>query len=219
MKIAIVAATQKEIEPFTNRLTTNNPFHPNLEIETIITGVGMLNTCFNLTKSLTNNKFDLLIQAGIAGRFHQHLDADSIVIVQDELLGDCGVLENNQWLDLFDMGLEINNNGFWQEKKLSNPYRELINPLKYDKVTSITVNQVSTNSSLIDVLIEKYNPTIESMEGAAFHYVCLKEKIPFIQIRAISNQVGDRNKANWKMKEAIETLNTAIIQLINELSK
>jgi futalosine hydrolase len=117
------------------------------------------------------------------------------------------------------MGLEENNNGFWKEKKLSNPNSELINRFNYKKVTGITVNQVSTNPILIDALLEKYNPDIESMEGAVFHYVCLKEKIPFIQIRAISNVVGDRNKANWKMKEAIETLNTEIIQLINELSK
>jgi len=219
MKIALVAATQKEIEPFTNRIKTDNPFLPSLEIETIITGVGILNSCFNLTKSLIINKLDLVIQVGIAGSFKQNIGSNSIVIVKDELLGDCGVLENKLWLDLFDMGLEENNNGFWKEKKLSNPNSELINRFNYKKVTGITVNQVSTNPILIDALLEKYNPDIESMEGAVFHYVCLKEKIPFIQIRAISNVVGDRNKANWKMKEAIETLNTEIIQLINELSK
>lgn len=219
MKLALVAATHKEIEPLTNRIKKDNPFVSTLEIEIIITGVGILNSCFNLTKSLINNKFDLLIQVGIAGTFHKSLNSQSIVIVQDELLGDCGVLENNQWLDLFDMGLEENNNGIWFEKKLSNPYQQLLNRLNYNKVTGITVNQVSTNPILIDALIKKYNPDIESMEGAVFHYVCLKEQIPFIQIRAISNIVGDRNKANWKMKEAIEILNSELIQLINELSK
>jgi futalosine hydrolase len=219
MKLALVAATYKEIEPLTNRIKTDNPFVSTLEIEIIITGVGILNSCFNLTKSMINNKFDLVIQAGVAGSFNKSLNSKSIVIVKDELLGDCGVLENNHWLDLFDMGLEENNNGIWFEKKLSNPYQQLINRFNYQKVTGITVNQVSTNPILIDALIKKYNPDIESMEGAVFHYVCLKEQIPFIQMRAISNIVGDRNKANWKMKEAIEILNSELIQLINELSK
>ena len=86
-------------------------------------------------------------------------------------------------------------------------------------VAAIHCEAAGFNPILIDALIKKYNPDIESMEGAVFHYVCLKEQIPFIQMRAISNIVGDRNKANWKMKEAIEILNSELIQLINELSK
>ena len=37
------------------------------------------------------------------------------------------------------------------------------------------------------------------MEGAAFFYVCLKEKVNFFQIRAISNFVEKRNKKNWEI--------------------
>ncbi len=48
------------------------------------------------------------------------------------------------------------------------------------------------------------------MEGAALHYVCLQEQIPFVQIRSVSNYVGERDKTKWKMKEAIENLNTEL---------
>lgn len=219
MKIGLVAATNKEIEPLLEMIHKNNPFPLSLDLEVIITGVGILNSCFNLTKSLIKNKFDILIQAGIAGCYHKNWDSSSIVIVQDELLGDCGVFENNLWLDLFDLGLDENNNGFWEEKKISNPHKELLNRFKFQNVTGITVNQISTNPIAIEALVNKYDPEVESMEGAVFHYVCLKEQIPFIQIRAISNLVGDRNKANWKMKEAIDILNFELIKVINELSK
>lgn len=55
------------------------------------------------------------------------------------------------------------------------------------------------------------------MEGAALHYTCLLENIPFMQVRAISNYVGERDKSKWKMKEAIRNLNDSIIKIIEEL--
>ena len=51
----------------------------------------------------------------------------------------------------------------------------------------------------------KFLPVIESMEGAALHYVCLMEKIPFLQIRSISNYIGERDKKKWNMKDAWST--------------
>lgn len=68
-------------------------------------------------------------------------------------------------------------------------------------------------------LIKKYDPTIESMEGAALHYVCREFNIPFIQLRAISNYVGERDKSNWKIQEAIENLNQTILRFIDKLYK
>jgi futalosine hydrolase len=81
-------------------------------------------------------------------------------------------------------------------------------------VKAITVNKVS------DSLIQKrqaminFAPEIESMEGAALHYVCLQENIPFIQIRSISNLIGERDKSKWNFKEAIVNLNRELIKLI-----
>ena len=55
------------------------------------------------------------------------------------------------------------------------------------------------------------------MEGAALHYVSLMEKIPFIQIRSISNYIAERNKRNWNMKEAVENLNKELISILLQL--
>jgi len=55
------------------------------------------------------------------------------------------------------------------------------------------------------------------MEGAALHYVCLMEKIPFVQIRGISNYIAERNKKNWNMKESISNLNNELIRLLKNI--
>ena len=42
--------------------------------------------------------------------------------------------------------------------------------------------------------------------------------IPFLQMRSISNKVGERDKNKWKIKEAVENLNIELIKLIQTLS-
>jgi futalosine hydrolase len=56
------------------------------------------------------------------------------------------------------------------------------------------------------------------MEGAALHYVCLQENIPFVQIRSVSNYVGERDKTKWKIQEAIENLNRELLLMINRIT-
>jgi len=60
-----------------------------------------------------------------------------------------------------------------------------------------------------------FDPVTESMEGAALHYVCLMENVPFVQIRGISNYIGERNKQKWDMMNSIVNLNETLIKIIN----
>ena len=52
------------------------------------------------------------------------------------------------------------------------------------------------------------------MEGAALHYVCLSEKIPFLQLRSVSNYVGERDKNKWAVREAIANLNIELQKIL-----
>jgi futalosine hydrolase len=81
-------------------------------------------------------------------------------------------------------------------------------------VKGITVNTVHGNSASIKKVKKKFNPDIESMEGAAFFFACQNEKIPCLQIRAISNYVEKRNKKKWKMKLAVKNLCTIIEKIL-----
>jgi futalosine hydrolase len=55
------------------------------------------------------------------------------------------------------------------------------------------------------------------MEGAALHYVARMEKIPFIQLRSMSNYIAERNKKKWNMKEAIRNLNEELVKLLMKI--
>ncbi len=83
---------------------------------------------------------------------------------------------------------------------------------------SVTVNEITTSAERIKQITGKYNPQIESMEGAPLHYICRQTNTPFIQIRAISNYIGERDKTKWEMKEAIANLNRALIEYFELLA-
>ena len=57
---------------------------------------------------------------------------------------------------------------------------------------------------------------IESMEGAAFFEVCLRYGVPFAEIRAVSNPVGETDRSRWDIPLALRQLETALTRLKDE---
>jgi futalosine hydrolase len=55
------------------------------------------------------------------------------------------------------------------------------------------------------------------MEGAAFMYACLVAGVAFAQIRAVSNVVERRNRAAWKMPDAITALNAVALEILDRV--
>ena len=220
MRVIITAATVAEWMPSfleMNNLYTSNSHR--FKVQFHQTGVGMLSAAVSLTKLALDEKPDLVIQAGIAGTFDPTMTLGKVVAVNEESFGDMGVEEDGKWKDIFDLKLEKSSYHPFERRKLPNPWLTQFNLLKLPEVSGITVNQISTNPERIQQLYKKYNPVIETMEGAALHFVCRQANIPFLQIRSISNHIGERNKANWKMKESIDNLNQALLKYVDKLYK
>jgi futalosine hydrolase len=215
MKIIIVVATEMEIDNAKSNLQLNKK----QEIVFKTTGVGMLASAVSLTQIAIEEKPDLIIQAGIAGTFNKEILLGNVVVIKEEMLGDLGVEENGEWKDIFDLNLEGENNFPFEKGKLVNQEISKWNLLSLPAVKGITVNEISTDQKRIVLLKQKYKADTESMEGAALHYVCGKFQIPFLQIRAVSNYIGERDKTKWKIKEAIENLNEILKSHIDLLCK
>ncbi len=209
MKIAIVAATNAEIIPDLNDFQ-----RPGDEFVRLITGVGMVNMTYALTKCAYQDQPDAFILLGIAGSFTSQLPLNAVVAVENEFLGDMGVMENEQWKDIFDLELADPHQAPYQQKALKNPFLKEFN-LRLPAVNSVSVNCISTNAQHILTLQNYYNVQIESMEGAAFHHVMLDMQKPFLQIRAISNAIGERDKSKWAIGPSIHALNQTCIDLLN----
>jgi futalosine hydrolase len=219
MKVVITSATNLEL----NRIRKDmKPEYLNgsksLNVIFNVSGVGMLATCFSLTKLIYDQKPDLIIQAGIAGCFDSEIFLAEVVAVKDEVAGDIGVEENGVFSDLFDMNFQKENEFPFTNKNLVNPWLSKYNLLQLEEIAGITVNEISTRKDRIEQLRIKYRPVIETMEGAALHYVGLQTHVPFIQLRAISNYIGERDKSKWKFNEAFENLSSIMTRYLDMLA-
>lgn len=222
MKVVISTATEKEailIKQAINPVYTNDDQNSKLSVSFHESGVGILASCFSISRLIFEKKPDLLIQAGIAGTFNDELSLGKVVAVKDEIVADAGVEENRKFKDLFDLNLLQQNSFPFLNKKLLNTNLEKLNYLNLDLVSGITVNEITTRPQRIGLYKSKYNAFIESMEGASLHYCCLQAATPFIQIRAISNRVGERDKSKWEFKTSLQNLAATVLLYINHLSQ
>ena len=217
MAVLIMAATSREIAPTIDYLNSNGFMVNDQTLDLLISGVGLLSSSYALTTRTINLSPDLVIQAGIAGSFSDVYPPASTVLIQEEFLGDSGVTEDGMFKDIFDLSLANANSEPFINKKLINPTWQRWKKTGIPFATGVTVNEITTDAKRIEQLKEKYGADIESMEEAALHYVCLQQKSPFIQIRSVSNYVGERNKSRWKMEEAINQLNKILITFLQQL--
>jgi futalosine hydrolase len=219
MNILLIAATAKEIEPFLQRHRNSKKL---LDIDILITGIGLTSTTYHLVKQLQLKQPGLVIQAGVAGCFDEQLPLGSVVIIKQDTIADESVVVPiaigiKKLKTLFDLELVPQDHFPYSTGWLVNSNNTFIKKSGLKTVRGISVNQITSSKEMIAFYKNKFNPVTESMEGAAIHYVCLMEKIPFLQLRSISNYIGERNKKKWNMKESIINLNTELIEFIKLL--
>lgn len=221
MKILIVAATGAEIAPLLEFLGQNRKAEADNQftvdghtISVCISGVGMMPSAYHITKAIADFQPELALQAGIAGAFDTHIALGQVVAVAAEYPGDLGAEDHEQYIDIFSLGfLEPDTfpfaGGFL-------PATKSILPAGLPQVRSLSVNTVSGHPATI-ARRAGFGCDIETMEGAAFHYVCLQEQIPFVQVRSISNYVEPRDRSKWQIGLAVRHLNEWLVAYINSI--
>jgi futalosine hydrolase len=214
MKILITAATAGELSFFNH--STSLPGET--QVQKAVTGVGAMHTLYNLMQLIGQHHPNLIIQTGIAGCFTPTISIGSAVTISSETTADMGVWEKNGYLDIFDMGFSDPDAAPYHGKQLINPHMNLLHNCGLPSVQAVTVNRITTLSADAELYKNHYGAAVESMEGAALHYVCLLQNIPFIQIRGISNLVGERDKSQWRIKEALTSASNAIHNLLLNLN-
>lgn len=220
MKILIVSATKFELNPLLNQLKINS-FSDNsrvihcsykqLEIDCLITGVGMVSTAY-FTAKVLDESYDLAINIGICGTFNANLELGSVIHIYEDSFAEMGAEDGDEFLTMDDLKLEA-------ITKINNQHQGTISEVVelLPKVNAITVNKVHGNEKSIQDVVDRLHPIVESMEGAAFMFTCEQEQIQYLQIRAVSNLVERRNRESWNIPLAIENLNKKIMELLDHI--
>ncbi len=194
----------------------------------VVTGIGAVNTAHAMSMYLaTHAKPSFVIQTGIAGAYvPAGVAVGSVLLADTEIYGDAGVLTPDGWRPMEEIGIPL------IDATSSHPARFNYFPLDSglvaraahaagDLVTRtgkfLTLSQVTGVRAAGDALFERFGALCESMEGAAAAHVCALHDVPFLEVRGISNLVENRNRASWRIVEAAEAAQRAVLKIVENL--
>ncbi len=225
IKVLYVTATPAEAEALRRTksiVNTGDYFRfGSLEIELLLGGVGIMSTAWTMAKWISvNKKPDIAINAGIAGSYPEIHPVGSVVMPVSDCFADAGIEDGDKFINLHEAGLTgkdefpFKNGYIICENRFTEEMKIIMNP-----VNAITVNTATGSDATRKRLAELYNPGVETMEGAAFFYICAKENIPFLSVRSVSNIVERRDKSRWNIALAINNLALKLEEVFNILDK
>jgi len=220
LRIFIVTATQAEADTLLSipgiKTIPEGFLLGNIEILLLVTGVGSVATAWAMTKRIsTGSKPDLAVNIGIAGSYRDDLVIGEVVVPVSDCFADAGVETVDGFLTFAEAGLEdpdrfpFRGGWLYAENRFVAKAVEVLRPVR-----AVTVNTATGSENNIRLISKRYHPDIETMEGASFFYICSRENIPFLALRAVSNRVEPRNKEKWNIPLALNSLSATLKEIL-----
>lgn len=225
-KILIVCAMQEEIDGIIYNDTDfihedgiyklRKEFY---EVNIVLGGIGKTSMAFKLGLILSKDKYDLIINVGVAGSISNELTPFDTLIASKVSYYDCDVTafgyKKGQMASMplyYEADDEILN--LTKKQSLSN--------IKYGLI--ISGDKFITKENLsVDVYSDFDNPLAVDMESGAVAQVSYMAKIPFLIIRSISDSTsGDgSNKDEYEnnLTRASKRAGEIVWMIIDEISK
>ena len=184
----------------------------------IETGIGAVNTAQALTVALQEIDPELVLQIGIGGAYlGTGLNVGDLALATEENYGDLGVITPAGWSPADEIGIPV----LSIDRDYYNTYP--IDPALVARAQHIleqsgecvvqgpfvTVQQCTGREDIGNELAARFNAICENMEGAAAAHICTLYTVPFLELRAISNRVEDRNKDAWDIPRAVQSVQIA----------
>jgi len=82
------------------------------------------------------------------------------------------------------------------------------------RAQALTVSGVTADAARAGALRERFGPCLENMEGFAMAYAARRARLPFAELRAVSNPTGARPPRNWNLPGAFAALGAAVRGLL-----
>lgn len=206
-KILLLVPTNMELQ----RMSLD---HLNEAVEIAVCGFGPVSTAIFLTQQLSRSKYPLILLVGLAGAYPgMGVGVGDVCVAESEVYADLGRCFANG-IEPIAPPNEIVPMWFDLRQDWHSDLKACIHHLMEEMGTKIvrmaTVCCVSCTSERAKYISQGWNVAVENMEGAAAAQVCALCHIPFVEIRSVSNMVGDCNRSNWQIETALKGLSDFI---------
>ncbi len=186
-------------------------FHgPDSSIAIVRTGVGAVNAAHAVTLFLAKTGAKAIVVCGVGGAYPSSgLEVGQVVCAQTECYGDLGATSPSGFLDMKALGFPTVDG----PTPLFNDLPMQIFPTER-RVRFVTVSTCTGIDADARALEARTGGAVETMEGAAVAHVAHLHGIPVGDVRGISNIVTNRDKASWRLREAAEAAQKAVLAWI-----
>ncbi len=204
MRVLVMTAVSEERDAVLRGL------HSDTRFDVLVAGVGPAAAAANTAKVLATAEYDMVVSAGIGGGFPGRAEVGSLVVANEIVAADLGVETPEGFSSLDELGfgstrVQVDDN---LVNRVTGALLAAGLPVSTGPV--LTVSTVTgTAASAAQLAARVPGATAEAMEGYGVAIAAHDRGVPILEIRAISNSVGPRDRAAWRIKEALDVLEAA----------
>ncbi|MFE0457403.1 futalosine hydrolase [Streptomyces sp. NPDC058914] len=159
--------------------------------------------------AVTGAPYDLVVSTGIAGGFAPDAPLGSLVVADEITAADLGAQTPDGFLPVTDLGF-----GTVTHHPPASLVRQVSTVTGARTGTVLTVSTVTGTAARATALRERHPRALaEAMEGFGVAEAAAAHGTPVLEIRAVSNPVGPRDRAAWRIGDALTALTEAFGKL------
>jgi len=208
VSLLICVATELESTLFRDRLGDGD------DVRIVQTGVGPVNAAHSVTVAIMQQRPKIIVNCGIGGAYPASgLHVGDVVCAEHEMYGDLGAQSPSGFLSMRELGFPVVPGPEPLFDELPMQFFPTARRARF--VTVSTCTGTDTGARQIEM---RTGGAIENMEGAAIAHVAHLHGIPVGEVRGVSNIVTNRDTSNWRIKEASEAAQLAVIAWFRTLN-
>ncbi|MFF8651036.1 futalosine hydrolase [Streptomyces griseoluteus] len=152
--------------------------------------------------ALTGTPYGLVVSAGIGGGFLPEAPVGSLVVADAITAADLGAETPDGFLPVTDLGF-----GTVTHLPPNSLVRGVVEATGARPGTVLTLSTVTGTATRAAALRERHPGALaEGMEGFGVAEAAAAHGVPVLEIRAVSNPVGPRDRAAWRIGDALAAL-------------
>ncbi|MDC2959728.1 futalosine hydrolase [Streptomyces gilvifuscus] len=161
------------------------------------------------TAALEGAPYGLVVSAGIAGGFPPEAPVGSLVVADEITVADLGAETADGFVPVTELGF-----GTVTHRPPETLVRDIVSATGARPGAVLTVSTVTGTAERAAELRARHPRALaEAMEGFGVAEAAAAHHVPVLEIRAVSNPVGPRDRAAWRIGDALAALTTAFGKL------
>jgi futalosine hydrolase len=178
-------------------------------IDVVTGGVGPAEAAAATAVALRDSAADSVVCAGIGGGFPPCAAGD-VAVASRVIFADLGAETPHGFRSASSLGFGV------EEYEVAPAHAAALAARTKGRLGGVlTVATVTGTAATAAELLSRYPDAVaEGMEGAGVAAAARQRGVPFAEIRAVSNEIGPRDRASWRIPDALRALRAALAAVV-----